>query len=217
MLYCLMDGHARTATELAIVADVSASTASVHLNRLKAERLVKVISQGKHRYYTLSGVEVAAVLESLLALSAAPNQKFVPNTPNRLCAARTCYDHIAGTLGVTLHDRMIKLHWLTNDKAVDNGSYALTPRGIKAFNTIGIDVAQVQSLRRPIAPPCLDWSERRPHLGGGMGAALLTLALKKKWVNADIDSRALSITARGRRTMREHFGVNIQAGRKLDP
>jgi len=208
MLYSLMDGHARTATELAIVANVSPSTASVHLSRLKEERLVKVLRQGKHRYYTLNGTDVAGVLEGLSVLAGGTRDKFVPRTPSRLCAARTCYDHIAGTLGVALHDRLTKLNWLANDPASSDGSYSLTSRGEKSFEALGIDVEQPRTLRRRFASPCLDWSERRPHLGGAMGAALLTLALRKKWVSPDLDSRALSITPRGRREMHEHFGLN---------
>jgi len=206
MLYSLMDGHARTGTELAIVANVSASTASVHLARLRDERLVKVVRQGKHRYYTLDGPDVAAVLESLSVLAGSPCEKFIPNTPNRLCAARTCYDHIAGTLGVALHDQFTKLKWLA--PAVGS-SYDLTPRGTEAFEALGIDVQQIRTLRRLFAGSCLDWSERRPHLGGAMGAALLTLALKKKWVSPDLDSRALSVNPRGRREMHEHFGLVV--------
>ena len=205
MLYSLMDGHARTGTELAIVANVSASTASVHLARLRDERLVKVLRQGKHRYYTLDGPDVAAVLESLSVLAGSPREKFIPNTPNRLCAARTCYDHIAGTLGVALHDRFTKLKWLA--PAVGS-AYDLTPRGTEAFEAIGIDVQQARTLRRLFAGPCLDWSERRPHLGGALGAALLDIALKKKWVTPDLDSRVLSVTNRGRREMQVHFGLN---------
>src|SRR5579862_564748 len=98
MLYCLLDNHARTSTELAVVAEVSPSTASVHLNRLKNARLLKVLVQGKHRYYSLAGDDVAGVLEGLSVLAGTSRSKFVPNTPNRLRAARTCYDHIAGTL-----------------------------------------------------------------------------------------------------------------------
>ena len=113
MLYCLVDGHARTSTELAVVADVSPSTASVHLHRLKAERLVKVLAQGKHRYYSLEGTNVATALEALSVLAGGPRDAFVPNTPSRLRAARTCYDHIAGTLGVSLHDRFQALGWIS--------------------------------------------------------------------------------------------------------
>ena len=105
MLYCLMDGHARTSTELAMVAEVSPSTASAHLNRLKAEHLVKVLVQGKHRYYSLEGPDVASTLEGLSVLAGSVRREFVPSTPSRLRAARTCYDHMAGTVGVSLHDR----------------------------------------------------------------------------------------------------------------
>jgi len=98
MLYGLMDNHARTGTELAVVAGVSTSTASAHLHRLKTERLVKVLVQGKHRYYSLAGSDVAGVLEGLSVLAGGVRDKFVPNTPHRLRAARTCYDHMAGTL-----------------------------------------------------------------------------------------------------------------------
>src|SRR5258706_6353964 len=112
MLYCLMDGHARTSTELAIVADVSPSTASVHLLRLKTEHLVRVLVQGKHRYYSLEGPRVASALEELSVLAGSPRGKRVPRTPVRLRAARTCYDHLAGALGVSLNDRFATLAWL---------------------------------------------------------------------------------------------------------
>src|SRR5580704_3935742 len=100
MLYCLVDGRARTSTELAMVAEVTPSTASVHLQRLKTQCLVKVLAQGKHRYYSLVGENVAVALEALSVLAGGSCKSFVPNAPNRLRAARTCYDHIAGTLGV---------------------------------------------------------------------------------------------------------------------
>lgn len=209
MLCCLMDDRASTATELAIAAGISASTASVHLGRLKEERLVKVLRQGKHHYYTLGSVKVTAVLKSLLVLSGAPKEKFVPNTPNHLRAARTCYDHIAGALGVALHDCMIKLNWISNHAGTGADSCILTPPGAKALSGLGIDIEHVRSLRRRTAGPCLDWSERRPHLGGAIGAALLTVALKKKWLNPHLDSRALSVTAFGRREILRHFALQV--------
>src|SRR5215510_4006605 len=139
MLFCLMDGHARTSTELAVVANVSASTASAHLNRLKTERLVKVITQGKHRFYSLDGPKVARVLEGLSILVDQPRRKFVPNTPTRLRAARVCYDHLAGSLGVSLHDRFSQLGWVSRP-ANENDAYELTPEGVKAVDALGIDV-----------------------------------------------------------------------------
>src|SRR5580658_10326327 len=133
MLYCLMDGHARTSTELAMVADVSPSTASVHLNRLKTEHLVKVVVQGKHRYYSLEGPNVAGALEGLSVLAGGSVPGFLSNAPAELRAGRTCYDHIAGTLGVSLHDRFKALHWLSD-------AYDLTPKGSQAFESLGIDI-----------------------------------------------------------------------------
>jgi DNA-binding transcriptional ArsR family regulator len=206
MLYCLADGRARTSTELAVIAGVTPSTTSVHLQRLKTQRLVKVFAQGKHRYYSLEGANVAAALEALSVLAGGARDPFVPNTPNRLRAARTCYDHIAGTLGVSLHDRFQDLGWLSSAGA--DHSYDLTRNGTKAFAALGIDIAATRALRRRFAYACVDWSERRPHLGGAVAAALLNVALKRKWVSQDLDSRALTITRVGRREMLNRFGLH---------
>ncbi len=208
MLYSLLDGHARTSTELATVAQVSPSTASVHLSRLKAEQLVKVLVQGKHRYYSLQSSEVAGALEALSVLAGGSREKFVPNTPNYLRAARTCYDHIAGTLGVGLCDRMNALGWLSASSD-ENETYDLTPKGAREFATLGIDVDATRLLRRRFAFPCLDWSERRFHLGGALGAAVLYVAMKRKWVLQDPDSRSLSVTAFGKREMHSRFGLQL--------
>lgn len=206
ILYCLLDGHARTSTELAVVARVSPSTTSVHLNRLKAEQLVKVFSQGKHHYYSLEGPTVAAALEALHVVAGA-RDRFVPSTPSRLLAARTCYDHVAGRLGVLLHNRFSVMRWLT--AAGNDHAYDLTPDGAKALDSVGIDVASARTARRQFAYACLDWSERQPHIGGALGAALLATALKKKWVVRELDSRALSVTSYGRREMQHRFGLEL--------
>jgi DNA-binding transcriptional ArsR family regulator len=210
MLYCLIDGRARTSTELAVVADVTASTASVHLQRLKTQRLVKVLAQGKHRYYSLGGANVAAALEALSVLAGGTRKPFVPNTPNRLRAARTCYDHMAGTIGVLLHDRFKALGWLstaTGSRRAD--SYDVTPNGAKAFESVGIDIDATRMLRRRFACACLDWSERRPHLGGALGAAVLKVFLNRKWIVQDLDSRVLGVTSFGRREILTRFGLSI--------
>jgi len=206
MLYCLTDGRARTSTELAIVADVSPSTASVHLHRLMTKRLVKVFAQGKHRYYSLEGPDVARALEALSVLAGGMRNSFVPNTPEPLRAARTCYDHIAGSLGVTLHDRIRTMGWLVDDSK-NRSSYDLTPRGEKGLEALGVEVDATRALRRRFAFACVDWSERRPHLGGSLGAALLKVALKRKWVTQDLDSRILSVTSFGRREMLARFAL----------
>jgi DNA-binding transcriptional ArsR family regulator len=209
MLYCLSDGRARTSTELAMVAEITPSTASVHLQRLKTERLVKVLAQGKHRYYSLEGANVASALEALSVLAGGSRNAFVPNTPNRLRAARTCYDHIAGCLGVSLHNRFQKLRWLSADSTTGDNGYDLTLNGAKAFEALGVDVVAIRSLRRRFAYACVDWSERRPHLGGALGAALLQVALKRKWVLQDLDSRALSVTSLGRREILTRFDLEV--------
>jgi DNA-binding transcriptional ArsR family regulator len=206
MLYSLLDGRARTSTELAVIAEVTPSTASVHLRRLQAQELVKVVAQGKHRYYSLVGRDVAEVLEALSVLAGVRRGTFVPNTPNGLRAARTCYDHIAGTLGVALHDSFEAKGWLTNGSGADT-SYELTREGAKAFEALGIEVEAIRKLRRRFAYACVDWSERRPHIGGALGAALLNVALNRKWVAQDLDSRALTITRTGRREFSSRFGL----------
>jgi DNA-binding transcriptional ArsR family regulator len=208
MLYCLADGRARTSTELAMVADVSPSTASVHLQRLMTKRLVKVLAQGKHRYYSLEGPNVAAALEALSVLAGGAHNAFVANTPGPLRAARTCYDHIAGKLGVSLHDRIRAMGWLAEAPA-DANAYDLTPGGAKALQALGVDVDATRALRRRFAFACVDWSERRPHLGGAVGAALLKVALKRRWVTQDLDSRILSATALGRREMLARFSLPL--------
>jgi DNA-binding transcriptional ArsR family regulator len=208
MLYSLMSGHARTATELALVAEVTPATASAHLHRLKSEQLVRVVAQGKHRYYSLDNERVADVLESLTVLAGRSRQDFVPNTPDRLRAARTCYDHLAGTLGVALHDGLFALGWLASDTA-DRDDYTVTEKGDAGLAALGIDVQAARQKRRRFAFACLDWSERRPHIGGAVGAALLHIALKKKWVAPDRETRAIRVTALGRRELAARLGVCV--------
>jgi len=181
----------------------------VHLNRLKTEHLVTVFIQGKHRYYSLEGPNVAGALEGLSVLAGVSRGQFVPNTPSRLRAARTCYDHMAGTLGVALHDRFQALGWLSAGSTGGGDALNLTLDGTKAFAALGIDLDATRTLRRRFAYACLDWSERRPHVGGALGAALLRVALQRKWVIPDLDSRALDITNFGRRQILTRFGVHV--------
>ena len=208
MLASLMDGRARTATELSAIAGVSASTASVHLQRLQSALLVKVLVQGKCRYFSLHGADVAAALESLSVLAGASHQPFISRTPGPLRFARTCYDHIAGTTGVALHDRFTALRWIAPEASRED-SYSLTAEGVRALTPLGIDIEATRNLRRRFAYACLDWSERRPHLGGALGAAILHLALKKRWVTQQLDSRILTVTSTGRREIEARFGLTL--------
>jgi DNA-binding transcriptional ArsR family regulator len=209
ILYCLVDGQPRTSTELSAVAEVSPPTASAHLNRLKEAHLVKVLVQGKHRFYSLRGPAVARALEGLSVLAGGSPHKSVTSEMSRLAAARTCYDHLAGKVGVVLHDRLTELGWLSCRSQTEDNSYDLTPGGAEAFERLGVDVQETLGLRRRFAYACLDWSERRPHLGGALGAALLKVALNRKWVVQDLDSRALDITTLGRREMLTRLGLRV--------
>lgn len=211
MLCSLMDGHARTATELATLADVSASTASAHLAKLKDLALVRLHVQGRHRYYSLADKRVAQALEALMVIGQNPAPTFKPHTPDRLQFARTCYDHMAGTLAVLLHDRLLEGGWLVE---TDKQVYRLSESGEAFFEGLGIEVKDLPTMRRRFACPCLDWSMRRPHLGGSLGAALLQAALKRKWVTQDLDSRALTLTVQGRRELSSRWGLVLpEAGR----
>ena len=201
MLCCLLDGHARTGTELAVVAGVGAPTASAHLQRMKELGLLQRSAQGRHRYYRLAGPEVAQALEALLVVAMPAPPPFVPGTPPPLRLARTCYDHLAGELGVAWHDRLLAMGWLA---ATANGAdYLLTPIGKDALAALGTDPER--SRRRRFAYPCLDWSVRRPHLG----ATLLELGLGRGWLRRQLDSRALTLTTKGRRDFETLFGVRL--------
>ena len=194
MLCSLLDGHARTATELATLAEVGASTASAHLARLRDDGLLSVVAQGKHRYYRLAGSEVAQALEALLVIAGVGRQPFVPSTPDRLRHARTCYDHMAGAVAVALHDQLMAQQWLHEA----DGNYALSQAGMAGMAALGIDAPALARQRRRFACPCLDWSERRAHIGGALGAAILQLALRRGWAEREFDSRALRVTEKNR-------------------
>jgi DNA-binding transcriptional ArsR family regulator len=204
MLCSLLDGHARTATELAALAEVGSSTASAHLSRLREDGLLSMVAQGKHRYYRLAGTEVGQALEALLVVAGVAATPFTPTTPDRLRHARTCYDHMAGTVAVALHDQLHAQGWLLDTGGA--GEYCLSEAGAAGMAALGIDVPQLHKQRRRFACACLDWSERRAHLGGALGAAILQLALRQRWAERELDSRALRLTPAGERRLLAAFG-----------
>ncbi|RZI30546.1 ArsR/SmtB family transcription factor [Pseudomonas orientalis] len=209
MLCSLMDGHARTSTEMAVIADISASTASAHLARLKEDGLIKLHTQGRHRYFSLADAHVAQAIEALMVISRNAQTRFVSTTPTRLQLARTCYDHMAGSLAVQLHDYFIDSGWLTLPDAGD-GTYQLTVEGEKGMTGLGIEIETVRAQRRRFACSCLDWSMRRPHLAGALGAAVLQAVTSRKWVIQDLDSRALALTPKGRKALYGRFGIRVE-------
>lgn len=194
MVCALLDGRSRTATELATIAGITPSTASSHLQKLESNRFIVCTPAGKHRYFRLTGSDAAAAIESLLRLSNPNTPAFRPSTPHHLRFARTCYDHAAGELAVSLHDWMLKSGWI----ALQGDNYELAPKGATALSAWGVDSTAVHTSRRRFAYPCLDWSERRFHLGGSLGAALLTALERKGWLNKELDSRALQVTRAGK-------------------
>ena len=206
MLCALMDGRARTATELCATTELAASTTSTHLARLVEQQLLSCVPQGRHRYYALASTDVGAVLESLLVVAGKAVQPPRPRTPERLRLARTCYDHLAGTLAVDLHERLLKAQWLQPDGVRE---YRLLAAGETALGDWGVDIAAVRAQRRRFACACLDWSERRSHLGGALGAAVLQAALRRRWLAQDLEGRAVRPTSRGEREWLSPLGVHV--------
>jgi hypothetical protein len=147
-------------------------------------------------------------MEALLVVAGGARPAFTPSTPPPLRHARTCYDHMAGSVAVSLLHRFTQSRWILYGSDPE-GTLDLTPAGIKAFESLGIDIAIARGSRRRFAYACLDWSERKPHIGGTLGAALLQMALKKKWFQREFDSRALRITRLGEREIAARFGIQF--------
>ena len=195
MLSALVGGAALTASELALEAGVAKQTASSHLARLSDARLVAVEKQGRHHYYRLADGEVARLLENLMGVAArkAPARARPGPKEPALRHARVCYDHLAGALGVTLLDAMIAAKWI---KARDE-ALAPTKLGIEKLSALGVDVASLGAQRRPLCRACLDWSVRRNHLAGALGAAILEHIYERGWARRRRQSRVVEFSPTG--------------------
>jgi DNA-binding transcriptional ArsR family regulator len=203
MLSALMDGRALTASELARCARITPQTASEHLAKLAAAGMLAVAKQGRHRYHQLASPEVAALLESILAL-ARPGPVLVGPADRAMRRARTCYDHLAGELAVQITDRMIARGLL--ELAPDGG--ALTERGELFLADLGVELAPGPRAARRFCRPCLDWSERRPHVAGAVGNALCRLYFARGWLRRVRDSRAVTVTPLGQRGFHRAFELD---------
>lgn len=208
MLCALMDRRARTATELCATTELAASTISSHLARLVEQQLIVCLPQGRHRYYALASEDVGEALESLLVIAGRPDAAPNTRTPERLRAARTCYDHLAGTLAVRLHERLLKSRWLQPEGERD---YRVLPAGERVLGEWGVDLDAVRAKRRRFACSCLDWSERQKHLGGALGAAVLQAALHKRWLSQDLEGRGVRPTPKGEREWLAPLGIETAA------
>lgn len=202
MLSALLDGRALTVSELAEAAGVTLQTASGHLSKLDTAKLLTAERQGRHRYYRLSGPDVAQVLEALMGLAQRTGAVRVRTGPKdaALRAARVCYDHLAGEKGVELLNGIRRRGLIAGE-----GELALTDRGRRFFTAFGIDMAGLEKGRRPVCRACLDWSERRSHLGGALGAAILSGIIERQWARRD-EGRALIFTQRGLEEFETVFG-----------
>ncbi len=214
MLHALMDGRALTASELAHVAGITAQTASSHLARMVTAGLLSVEKQGRHRYHRLASPAVAQMMESIMRVASdlepAPRRVVVGPRDAALREARTCYDHLAGRLGVALADALVAGGHA--ELAGDGG--LITETGAAFLGKVGIDVEALQAPRgtrpaRILCRPCLDWSERRPHLAGAVGAALCAHSLAKGWIRRIDGTRAVAVTPKGQRIFREEFGARL--------
>lgn len=193
MLTALMDGRALTITELAGIAGVTIQTASGHIAKLNEAQLIAYERQGRHRYARLSGADVAFVLEGLMGLAQRTGAVPVRTGPrdSALRTARVCYDHLAGELGVRLFDGLRELQLIGGDRGL-----AVTAKGAEFFSGFGIDFNAFKTSKRPVCRNCLDWSERRYHLGGALGAALLSEVLRRKWAIRR-DGRVIQFSPKG--------------------
>lgn len=209
ILSALMDGRALTASELAWHSGVSAPTASGHLSKLTEASLIAVARQGRHRYYRLASPEVAQAIEALMAVASFGPSRHRPVGPKdvALRRARTCYDHLAGRLGIALADTLTERRYIV----LSDSAGALTDEGRRFFCDFGIDPEQGPTRGRALCRTCLDWSERRPHLAGRLGSALCTRLFDLGWVERIRDSRALAITPTGEKGLAETFGMTEQS------
>jgi DNA-binding transcriptional ArsR family regulator len=211
MLHALMDGRALTASELAQAAGITPQTASSHLARMASAGLLAVERQGRHRYHRLASPTVARMMESIMQVASdlGPPRRRLTVGPRdaALRAARTCYDHLAGQLGVALTDAMVRGNHV--EFADDAG--LVTDAGVALFARLGIDVERLMAARarsrRILCRPCLDWSERRPHLAGAVGAALCAHCFAKGWIRRLDGTRAVAVTRTGERAFRDQLGV----------
>jgi len=208
MLSALMDGRALTATELAYFAGVTPQTASSHLGKLAEAGLLALEAQGRHRYYRLASPLVGRMLEGIMVVAEVGPARYRPHWKGgeALRAARTCYNHLAGRLAVAVADALVERGHIV--LAEDGGE--VTPAGLASLAELGIDFGAATKRRRAFCKPCLDWSERRPHLAGTVGAALATRAFELGWVERIKDSRAVAVTRAGQQGFAAAFGVALE-------
>ena len=210
ILWTLIDGTTRPAGELAYAANISAQSASAHLAKLVEGGLLEAEAQGRHRYFRIAGAEVAGVIEGMASLGAATRPRVPrsplpsPSVPVQFLHARTCYDHLAGETAVQVCEAMLKARWLTQE----GRDFRVTRLGEKELAVLDVDLAAARRSRRVFARACVDLTQRRPHIGGALGAALLDLYVARGWILRARRSRVVTITPKGQEAFRRTFGAN---------
>ena len=215
MLSALMSGQALTGSELASLACVSKSTASEHLTRMVNARLLVTTTLGRHRYYRIASPLVAGMLESIKAVAAIEMPaRLRPRSAqdDALRFARTCYDHLAGHLGVAIADALVAKGYVTLS---DDGG-EVTPTGMRFLTDFGADFSMRSKGRRMFCRSCLDWSERRYHIAGHVGAEIYRRTIQAEWITQKRNARALQVTRKGQRGFCDVFGLNLNLGPSLD-
>jgi DNA-binding transcriptional ArsR family regulator len=205
MLSALLDGRALTATELAHAARVTPQTASTHLAKLAEAGLIAPTRAGRHRYFRLASPRVAEMLDGIMAVALENRPRYRPlsRQARELSAARICYDHLAGRLSVDLADSLITHAYIVvGDEAAE-----ITPAGARFLTEFGIDLSALGSKRRPFCRLCTDWTERRPHIAGAVGAALTKRCFDLGWTERTKHGGAVIVTPTGRRGFLETFGI----------
>ncbi|MPZ33144.1 MAG: helix-turn-helix domain-containing protein [Rhodospirillales bacterium] len=207
MLSALLDGRALSASELAYAARVTPQTASTHLAKLTEAGLVSPIRAGRHRYFRLASPKVVEMLDGIMAVALENRPRYRPfsRQARELCAARICHDHFAGRLSVDLADSLIRQEYIVvGDEAVE-----ITQAGARFLTKFGIDLSALSSKRRRFCRLCIDWTERRPHIAGAVGAALTKRCFDLGWTERMKHSGAVTVTASGKRGFRETFGIGV--------
>src|SRR5690349_12206753 len=209
MLDALLDDRGRPASELAAAAGITPQTASSHLARMLDGGLVTVERHGRHRYYRVASPEVAAAVEALARIAPPRRARGLRDATRAgvLREARTCYDHLAGVLGVALADALQRDGVLVRE----DGAFLVTAPGARRLADLGLDLDALRGERRAFARACLDWSERRDHVAGALGAALLSRLVELGWVERQESSRAVRVTAAGERALPAELGVELSA------
>ncbi|WP_155592381.1 ArsR/SmtB family transcription factor [Lysinibacillus cavernae] len=207
ILASMMDGRFHTASELAYMAAIKPQTASFHLAKLVEGKLIKVEKQGRHRYFQLASEDIAQFLESFLAISPPPEVRSLKQSSQikLLQDARTCYDHLAGKLGVQLTESLMTAGYIK----LEEKQFVLTDEGTLFFTTFGLDLAALKRKRRSFSHACLDWSERRYHLAGALGSELLNQLFNLGWLSRVPSIRAIKVTEQGKIGLKEVFHLDL--------